>query len=792
MKKCYLVLIFLCCLGGSVFAQISDSEVKNMVKQAYAEGKSKEEIAVMLLAKGVSREQMERLKADYEKTEKEKSVGNISKSNTRERLNVNYAGVAKDSSAIRNKISDVFGRAMFRNNNLTFEPQLNIPTPNNYVLGPGDEIVVDIWGNSEMTLRQVISPEGTINVSNLGPLYLNGKNIREAAFYLKTMFSRIFSDLSGQKPGTFLKLSLGQIRSIRVNIVGEVVMPGTYTLPSLATLYHALYAAGGVNDMGTLRNIYVYRKGVRIARIDVYDYILNGDNKGDIRLEDGDLISIATYDKLVVLKGELKRPMTYEMKEGETLSVLLNYAGGFSGDAYKSRVTVRRKGDKEFKLFTVENKDFGNFVLWNGDSVTVNRISDRYENRVTLTGAVKRPGDYALGNKIRTVRDLMEAADGPKGDAFLTRAVIYREKEDLTKEVLSVDMEKLLAGEIEDMELRPEDQLYIPSKNAIREGYVINIKGEVRNPGEYDFMDNMTLEDAVIRAGGLKESASVVRVDVARRIKDPKGIKEVKADAELYSFALKDNLVVDGIRGFVLEPFDEIYVRRSPAYREQQNVTVKGEVLYAGVYAKEMVNSRISELVKRAGGITSKAYVKGARLMRKMTPEQRFKMETALRLSKTSGNDSIGENEIKILDSYIVAIELEKALANPGSDDDVVMEEGDELIVPAYDGTVRISGAVMSPNTVVYKKGMKFKDCIENAGGFGFRAKKRKAFVIYMNGKIAVRKIGRNPKIEPGCEIIVPMKVEDASMDLAKIMSLNSSFTSMAAMITYMINTATK
>lgn len=791
MKKWYLVLI-LCCLGGSVFAQISDPEVKNMVKQAYAEGKSKEEIAVMLLTKGVSREDVERLKADYEKIGKGKSAEDISKSNTRERLNINYAGVEKDSSAIRNEISDVFGRAMFRNNNLTFEPQLNIPTPDNYVLGPGDEIVVDIWGNSEMTLRQVISPEGTINVSNLGPLYLNGKNIREAASYLKTMFSRIFSDLSGQKPGTFLKLSLGQIRSIRVNIVGEVVMPGTYTLPSLATLYHALYAAGGVNDMGTLRNIYVYRKGVRIARIDVYDYILNGDNRGDIRLEDGDLISIATYDKLVVLQGEFKRPMTYEMKEGETLSVALNYAGGFSGDAYKSCVTVRRKGDKEFKLFTVENKDFGNFVLWNGDSVTVNRISDRYENRVILTGAVKRPGDYALGNKIRTVRDLMKMADGPKGDAFLTRAVIYREKEDLTKEVLSVDMEKLLSGEIADVELRPEDQLYIPSKNAIREGYVINIKGEVRNPGEYDFMDNMTLEDAVIRAGGLNESASVVRVDVARRIKDPKGIKEVKADADLYSFALKDNLVVDGIRGFVLEPFDEIYVRRSPAYREQQNVTVKGEVLYAGVYAKETVNSRISELVKRAGGITSKAYVKGARLMRKMTPEQRFKMETALRLSKTSGNDSIGENEIKIPDNYIVAIELEKALANPGSDDDVVMEEGDELIVPAYDGTVRISGAVMYPNTVVYKKGMKFCDYIENAGGFGFRAKKRKAFVIYANGKVAVRKIGRNPKIEPGCEIIVPMKNKDRMLSFPEVLSMGSSLTSMLAMITYMINTATK
>ncbi len=791
MKKWYLVLI-LCCLGGSVFAQISDSEVKNMVKQAYAEGKSKEEIAVMLLTKGVSREDVERLKADYEKIGKGKSAEDISKSNTRERLNMNYAGVEKDSSAIRNEISDVFGRAMFRNNNLTFEPQLNIPTPDNYVLGPGDEIVVDIWGNSEMTLRQVISPEGTINVSNLGPLYLNGKNIREAAFYLKTMFSRIFSDLSGQKPGTFLKLSLGQIRSIRVNIVGEVVMPGTYTLPSLATLYHALYAAGGVNDMGTLRNIYVYRKGVRIARIDVYDYILNGDNRGDIRLEDGDLISIATYDKLVVLKGEFKRPMTYEMKEGETLSVALNYAGGFSGDAYKSCVTVRRKGDKEFKLFTVENKDFGNFVLWNGDSVTVNRISDRYENRVILTGAVKRPGDYALGNKIRTVRDLMKMADGPKGDAFLTRAILYREKEDLTKEVIPVDMEKLLSGEIADVELRPEDQLYIPSKNAIREGYVINIKGEVRNPGEYDFMDNMTLEDAVIRAGGLNESASVVRVDVARRIKDPKGIKEIDSDAELYSFALKDNLVVDGIRGFVLEPFDEIYVRRSPVYREQQNVTVKGEVLYAGVYAKETVNSRISELVKRAGGVTSKAYVKGARLMRKMTPEQRFKMETALRLSKTSGNDSIGENEIKIPDNYIVAIELEKALANPGSDDDVVMEEGDELIVPAYDGTVRISGAVMRPNTVVYKKGMKFCDYIENAGGFGFRAKKRKAFVIYANGKVAVRKIGRNPKIEPGCEIIVPMKNKDRMLSFPEVLSMGSSLTSMLGMITYMINTTTK
>lgn len=782
----FLILIVLI-LGVSrfAFAQMSDTQVVEAVKEAQAQGKSQNEIILMLTQKGVTMEQIQRIQKSYgSQTGTQQGQADNSRGRTMAPLQV-----TKDTVVIRPRSkNDVFGREIFNNGRLTFEPNLSIPTPENYKLAPGDEVIIDIWGNSETTLREEISPDGSINVQGLGPVYLSGKQVKEASAYLKNVFSRIYSDLSSENPGTFIQLTLGKIRSIQVNVMGEVVMPGTYTLPSLATVFHALYSAGGVNQVGTLRDVVLYRNGKAFKHVDVYGYIMNGDNTFDIVLQDGDLINVGTYEKIVTILGKVKRPMRYELKGDETLSKALEYAGGFTGDAYKKNLNVTRKGDSEYEMYTVYNEEFPEFVMANGDSVLVDAILPRYENRVSVEGAVFRPGKYAISASIATLKDLLDVVEGPREDAFLNRAILYREREDLTREALAIDLGKFMKGEVEDIVLRKNDVLYVPSKTALREGYVIQIRGEVKNPKEYNFVENMTIEDAIIQAGGLLESASEVRVDVSRRIKSPKSTTEAPEEAELFTFALKDGLMVDGIKNFVLEPFDELYVRRSPGYREQQNVRVDGEILYPGVYAKASANDRLSDLVKRAGGVTSKAYVKGARLERRMNQDELMRFEAAKNIALT-GKDSVIIDSLIAERTYPVGIDLEKALANPGGEADLVLREGDVLHVSNFVNTVKISGAVMFPNAVTYKSKMSLRDYIDNAGGFNMNAKKRRAYVIYPNGTLAVRRGGRNPKIEPGCEIIVPMKLERKNrLGLPEILSLTSSTTSIAAMVTSILN----
>lgn len=789
MRKLFLLVLLIGFGAMQTFAQISDEEVVRIAKEANAQGKSKQEIALLLSSKGVTQEQAERIRDKYEGNGGEIG-GTNNVQTTKQRINIAKTKRVAGSTPKVATSGGVFGRSMFTNNNLTFEPNLNIPTPDDYKLGAGDEILIDIWGISQMAVKQIISPEGNINVEKIGPIYLNGKSIKEANEYLKNKFSRIFSDLSSKNPKTFIKVSLGQIRSIRVNIMGEVVMPGTYTLPSLATLFHALYSAGGVNNLGTLRDVILYRGGKQIARVDMYEYILNGDNSGDIRLMDGDLVSIGTYKKIVSIQGNLKRPMRYEIKDGENLDKLIKYAGGFNSNAYRESLSLRRKGDKEYKIFTIYAKDFPKFELVDGDIINVESIIDRYENIVSISGSVYRPGEYAISDKLKTVKELIDIADGLKGDAFTNRAILYRLKEDYTREVISIDINKLMNGKISDINLKKYDDLYIMSKNLLRDSMTIQIRGEVRSPNTYSYVDNMTLEDAIVRADGLKESASEVRVDISRRIKRPKSVTEAEAEAEVFSFALKDGLVIDGIKGFVLQPFDEIYVRRSPGYRAQRNVSIKGQVIYPGTYAKTRVDWRISDLVKQAGGLTSLAYIKGSRLTRRLTETQRAKLNVAISIARNNtAGDSVSMNSLAIAERYNVGIDLVKALENPGSNYDIVLNEGDELIISEYDGTVKISGAVMYPNTVAYDEGMSFKDYVENAGGFAFRAKRNKGYVIYMNGTVKTRKWYRNPKIEPGCEIIIPLKPERRRRtSLAEIMSIANSTASIGALITTIVN----
>ncbi|MEY8609853.1 SLBB domain-containing protein [Parabacteroides segnis] len=702
----------------------------------------------------------------------------------------------------------VFGREIFSNKNLSFEPDLNVPTPKGYVLSAGDELLINVWGDSELNLKLKVSPEGTILIPNLGPVSVSGLTIETAENRIRQELGRIMSTLSGNTESgstdganTFVSVSLSQIRSIKVNIVGEVVAPGTYTLPSFATLFNALYAAGGVNEIGSLRGIKVYRNSKEVAKLDVYDYLLNGKYNTNIRLEENDMVIVAPYDQLAVVRGKVKRNRIFEMKKGETLSQLLNMAGGFTGDAYKKDVRVKRKAGSRYQIATVTEDKYPTFAMMDGDSLLVDSVIPFYENRLTVTGAVWRPGEYELNGTVHTVRQLVDQAAGLKGDEFTGRAQITRLNPDFTTTVIAIDIRGILSGTSPDMELKPEDQLNIPSLFDLREPYTIKVSGAVNYIDTVlPYRNNLTVEDAIMMAGGLKESAATVNVEVARRIKDAKTYENTNRTAEVFNFALNDNLGListDGKKSdavFTLEPFDEVYVRFSPGYQEQQVVKVNGEITFSGDYVLAEKNSRLSDIIAKAGGITPDAYVKGASLKRQLTEDEMRRLETLLQLSSNKqSRDSVALSLENIKD-YSVGIDLEKALANPGSAHDVVLRDGDALYIPQLQSTVKINGAVTYPNSVTYTKGMSVGDCLSQAGGYNDIARKY-PIVIYMNGKVATTKkcfifFKRYPKVEPGCEIVVPTKTQrDRKTSLAEVLSIASSTTSMAAMVTSIINT---
>ena len=696
----------------------------------------------------------------------------------------------------------VFGREIFSNKNLSFEPDLNIPTPKNYVLSAGDELLINVWGDSELNLKLKVSPEGTILIPNLGPVSVSGLTIEAAESRIRQELGRIMATLSGNTDGgnTFVSVSLSQIRSIKVNIVGEVVAPGTYTLPSFATLFNALYAAGGVNEIGSLRNIKVYRNSKEVAQLDVYDYLLNGKYKTNIRLEENDMIIIPPYDQLAVVQGKVKRNRIFETKKGETLQQVLNMAGGFTGDAYTKDVRVKRKAGSRYQIATVTEDKYPTFTMMDADSLMVDSVIPFYENRLTITGAVWRPGEYELSSTVHTVKELIKQAAGLKGDEFAGRAQITRLNPDFTTTVIAVDIRGILNGTSPDIELKPEDQLNIPSLFDLREPYTIKVSGAVNSTDTVlPYRNSLTIEDAIIMAGGLKESAATVNVEVARRIKDPKAEQNSNITAKVFNFTLNDDLGLISADGttsenvFTLEPFDEVYVRFSPGYQEQQVVKVDGEITFAGDYVLAEKNSRLSDIIAKAGGITPDAYVKGASLKRKLTDDEMRRLETLMELSSNKqSRDSVGLSLANIKD-YSVGIDLEKALAHPGSAHDVVLRDGDKLYIPQLQSTVKINGAVTYPNSVTYTNGMSVGKCLSQAGGYNDIARKY-PIVIYMNGKVATTKktfifFKRYPKVEPGCEIVVPTKTQrDRKTSLAEVLSIASSTTSMAAMVTSIIN----
>ena len=669
----------------------------------------------------------------------------------------------------------VFGRDIFNNKLLSFEPNMNIATPQNYVLGPGDVVIIDIYGASQKSENLTVSPDGDITVPGYGPIKVSGLSVASAQ-------SKIRSTLGSRYSSSSLKISVGQTRSMMVNVMGEVKAPGNYTLSAFATVFHALYMAGGIDDLGTLRNIKVFRGGKQVTVVDVYEYILNGRLAGNIRLQENDVIIVGPYDCLVGIQGNVKRPMFYEMRSSESVAQVIKYAGGFTGDAYKKSVRLVRKSGERYSVHNVEEFDMSSFKLADGDAITVDGMINRFENMVEVKGAVFRPGQFELGKSVTSVRSLIEAADGLTEDAFTARGVMYRMKEDRTLETMPLDIAGIMSGSVADVALKNEDVLFIPTQADRVAERIVTIQGEVLSPGTFQFAENETIEDLVLRAGGLTDAASLIKVDVSRRIRDPKALKAGQDISKTYSFALKDGFVVDGDKGFVLEPYDVVQVRRSPGYMEPRNVRVEGEVVFEGSFTLSKKNERLSDLISAAGGVTAEAYVKGARLERTMTDDERARMQKVLEMAQQNSGDkdSVKIAQLATSNIYTVGIDLEKALANPGGDFDIVVREGDRLVVPEYNGTVKISGNVLFPNTVAFTNGKNWKYYINQAGGFGNRSKKSKTFIVYQNGTVS--QVGKG-KVEPGCEIVVPKKGKRDFANLTQWIGIGSSLASLATMV---------
>ena len=816
---------------------MTDDQIMDYVIEQNAKGVSRQQIVTQLMQRGVTIEQLRRIQKKYQKQIKNGSLGaeditagsKAMKNRMREangdqreeqikkdKKNASQFRVkdTKKSNQIQRHTYDdedkdfvemdeaidfmmpdslkyelekkkpekrkIFGHDVFNNKNLTFESSMNLATPQNYVLGPGDAVNVDIWGASQESVTETVSPDGTITIEGIGVIKVGGLSVSQAKAKLKRV-------LGPRYQGSSIELTLGQTRTITISVMGEVKIPGTYTMSAFATVYNALYMAGGPNEIGTLRNVKVYRKGKLLSNVDVYDFLLNGKLSGDVRLQDNDVITVSPYEALVNITGKVKRPMFYEMKTTESAATLLRYAGGFTGDAYTKAIRVNRKAGAGYSVFSIGEFDMSEFKLMDEDSVSVDSTLNRYQNMVEIRGAVFRPGMYQVGGEINTVKALVEAAAGVTEDAISQHAVMHRVKADRSLEMMSLDIRGILEGTVPDVPIRNEDVIYVAGRQERNEKKTVTINGEVVYPGVYRFAENETIEDLIIQAGGPTEAASLAKVDVARRITNPNSTEAGDQIAQNFSFKLNPDFTISDQPDFTLMPFDEVYVRRSPDYNEQQNVIIEGEVQFAGNYALTNKGQRLSDVVKQAGGLTKRAYAEGTKLLRQMTPEERDQMEIVLRTAqRNSGNDSIDIKKLLTNATYPVGIELEKALKNPGTDDDPILREGDRIVVPRYDGTVKINGEVLFPNTVYYKDGKNTDYYINLAGGTTSTGKKSMTVIIYMNGMVA--RADRKHKPRPGCQIVVPTKSRRRGMSLPEILSIGSSTASIATMIATIAN----
>ena len=810
----------------TAYAQMSDEQIITYITEGIASGKTERQIGTELLAKGVTNSQLSRLFKAYKSGNINMSDTSVMPSNkigetTKERKNAvteatteEWDGINVSDGSVTTKVmkvtgeidenstltpeeninplldrrgnKNIYGHDIFTARTLSFEPNVNVATPEEYVLGPGDEVIIDIWGASEANIVRKISPEGFIIISQVGMINLNGLTVKEAEGKLKSTLGKIYSTL--RSGSSHMSLTLGDLRTIQVNVLGEVTTPGTFRLSSFTTLFNAIYRASGVTPVGSLRNIKVIRGGEEYAVVDAYEYIFNGKLDVNVPLKEGDVIIVPPYDALVSITGSVKRPMFYEMKKGETVEKLISFSGGFTGNAYRGEVGVERNDGRTNTMYTVVESKFGDFALQDGDAVLVTGSEvEVFTNRVEVKGSVYRPGKFEIGGEIATVGQLIEHAGGVLDDAFLSRAQIIREKADRTLELVPVPLKGILEGNVQDILLKRGDILIISSVHEIEPKGDIVVTGYVANPGKYQYAEHTTVEDIILTAGGLVDGASSAKVDISRRIVDPSSTSASDTLAQVFSIAIKDGLIEDGAGGFELMPYDEVSVRRSPTYIEQRNVTITGEVTFPGQYTLVANNERVSDLVRRAGGATANGNVHGAMLKRKINQyERNVRIAMARIVAQTlSSSDSLDVNKLKVSEIYTVGLELDKALARPGSDYDMILRDGDELIIPELATTVRIQGEVLYPNTVHYITGKPIRYYVNQAGGFSNRARRAKTYVVYMNGTVAV---GAGAKLEPGCEIVVPARSDKDRLTTAEWLGIGTSAASITTMVATIVN----
>lgn len=846
MKRILLIaIVALVSLNGAIAQSMSDSQIISFIQKEQKKGTSQAQIVTKLMQKGISVSRLQKLRRTYqdmgkssmgssrssevtEDSNRSRSANNVSQrggkvgnesslglnesyGGTSSRLNDGYdeeeemASVLNDfmpdslsykEKLLEEKIKNrkkVFGRDIFNNKNLSFEPNMNIATPHNYVLGPGDAVYVDIYGASQKSVQATVTPDGFINIDGFGPVQVSGLTVSQTN-------ARLRSTLGSRYSSSNIKLTVGQTRTIMVNVMGEVKAPGTYTLSAFASVFHALYMAGGTSEIGTLRNIKVYRAGRLVSNVDIYDYILNGKLTGNVRLADNDVIVVGPYDCLVNITGKVKRPMYYEMKKTESVQTLLKYAGGFTGDAYTKSVRLVRKNGKEYGVFNVTEFDMASFRISDEDSVSVDSILPRYANTVELKGAAFRPGLYQLGGEVTTVKGLIEVADGLREDAFTQHAVMHRLKADRTLEVISIDIQGIMDGTQPDIPLCNEDVLFIPSRKDLTDERKLKIYGEVYYPGTYQYADGMTVEDFVLQAGGLKNGASN-KVRVNRRIlsQGNEGTSGQEARSQTFEMTLVNGFVVEGQPGFKLQPFDEVYVTKAPGYTEQSNVQIEGEVVSEGYYGIVKDQTRVSDVLKMAGGLTPRAATNGTYVLRKMNDEERRRRANTLITNRadrayayattTSTGadekylfaDSLLQEKYTHEDIYRVAVNLQSALKNPGGVDDLILRDGDRLIVEEVNNTVRITGAVPYENTVPYVKGKSAKYFMQQGGARG-RANRKWAYIVYQNGSAQMIKDGA--KVEPGCSIVLPERHTTVDSTKASLwVGIGSTIATMAAVV---------
>lgn len=807
---------------------LTDTQIRQLIQRAEAIGYNDQQLEQMAAAQGMKATEIQKLRLRVEKIRKldgnnlpkdQKSAKDQNKSRTYENtqadslLNNKNKGKQtnefdKKSVADEEKLAmqelfeglkpKIFGADLFKNGEITFEPNLRMATPKGYIIGPDDELLIDITGDNEQDYKLKVSPDGTIRLQYVGLISVAGLSIEQATAKIRTAMSATYPALRSGR--TNVAVNLGNIRSIKVVLTGAIVKPGTYTLPSLATVFNALYASGGPNENGSFRNIQVIRNNKIITTIDVYDFLLNGIQKGNIRLQDQDVIHVPVYQTRVEIIGEIKRFALFEVVKGESLKNVLDFAGGFSNQAYTGKIKVLQNTDKERRITDVEAMDYANYQPNNGDKFIVESILDRFENRVQIIGAVFRPGQYEL-DKGLTLKGLIKKADGLTEDAFLYRGYISRLNTDNTPALLSFDVAKIMSGETTDIPLKREDKVTISSLFDMRDEYKVSIQGEVRSPGDFDYAKAMHLEDLVQMAGGFKEGATPTRIEISRRIKNSDANSASARTAEIFVVNVDKDLRLLN-QQFILEPFDIVSVRNAEGYTVQKQVKLEGEVLYPGTYTINRKDERISDVVKRAGGLTNSAYAEGASLKRpgaeKTNPasknainnkeEEDKKLLNLKRVQQTGVKDTLSaELEQKLLQSDLVGIDLQDILKKPYAAYDLILEDGDIIRVPKMLQTVKVTGEVLNPNGIVFRPGKGLKQYINGAGGFTANALKRNVYVKYANGSAeAVKKFlffRSYPKIKPGSEILVPKRAAKEPLSTQGWIAVSTAVASLAAIV---------